>query len=110
MALAYHYFIFLITRTKVDCHGFIDAVYHVKKLAPLPAEYTEPRKVYRSSEELFAPLCRFSYEDLFEYPELDLAKTEEQQWLQQFSSFVDSAKSRAQYFFFSIIVCNVVTN
>ena len=64
----------------LDCHGFIDAVYNIKKLAPLPAEYTQPRKVYHSSEELFAPLCRFNYEDLFEYPELNLAKTEEQQW------------------------------
>ena len=81
----------------LDCHGFIDAVYNIKKLAPLPAEYTQPRKVYRSSGELFAPLCRFNYEDLFEYPELNLAKTEEQQWLQQFASFADSAKSWAQY-------------
>ena len=57
----------------------------------------KPRKVYCPSKELFAPLCGFSYEDLFEYPELDLPKTEEQQWLQQFASFVDSAKSWAQY-------------
>ena len=28
----------------LDCHGFIDAVYNIKKLAPLPAEYTQPRK------------------------------------------------------------------
>ena len=56
----------------------------------------QPRKVYRSSGELFAPLCRFNYEDLFEYPELNLAKTEERQWLQQFASFADSAKSWAQ--------------
>ena len=34
---------------------------------------------------------------MFEYPELNLAKTEEQQLLQQFVSFVDSAKSWAQY-------------
>ena len=81
----------------LDCHGFIDAVYNIKKLAPLPAEYTQPRKVHCSSEELFAPLCRFNYEDLFEYPELNLAKTEEQQWLQQFASFADSAKLWAQY-------------
>ena len=74
----------------LDCHGFIDAVYNIKKLAPLPAEYTQQRKVYHSSGELFAPLCRFNYEDLFEYPE-------DQQWLQQFASFSDSAKSWAQY-------------
>ena len=80
-------------RESLDCHGFIDTVYNVKKLAPLPAEYTQPRKVYHFSEEFFAPLCRFIYEDLFEYPELNLAKAEEQQWLQQFASFVDSAKS-----------------
>ena len=43
-----------------DCHGFIDAVYNIKKLAPLPAEYSQRSKNYRSSEELFAPL----YEDL----------------------------------------------
>ena len=101
LVLAYRYFGFLTTRTKVkvslDCHGFVDAVYNIKKLAPLPAEYTQPRKVYRSSEELFAPLCRFNYEDLFEYPELNLAKNKEQQWLQQFASFSDSAKSWAQY-------------
>ena len=48
----------------LDCHGFIDAVYNVKKLAPLLAEYTQPSKVYFSSEELFAPLFRFNYEDL----------------------------------------------
>ena len=82
----------------LDCHGFIDALFNIKQLAPLPAEYRQPRKVYRSSEELFAPLCRFNYEDLFEYPELNLAKTEQQQWSQQFSSFVDSAKSWAQYY------------
>ena len=81
----------------LDCHGFVDAVYNIKKLAPLPAEYTQPRKVYRSSGELFAPLCRFNNEDLFEYPELNLAKNKEQQWLQQFASFSDSAKSWAQY-------------
>ena len=80
-----------------DCHGFVDAVYNIKKLAPLPAEYTQPRKVYRSSWELFAPLCRFNYEDLFEYPELNLEKIEEQQWLQLSASFSDSAKSWAQY-------------
>ena len=34
---------------------------------------------------------------MFEYPELNLAKTEEQQLLQQFVSFVNSAKSWAQY-------------
>ena len=44
----------------LDCHGFIDAVYNIKKLAPLPAEYTQPRKVNCSSGELFAPLCRFN--------------------------------------------------
>ena len=81
-----------------DCQGFIDAVYNIKKLAPLPAEYTQPRKVYRSSEESFAPLCRFIYEDLLEYHELNLAKTEEKQWLQQFASFINSAKSWAQYY------------
>ena len=81
----------------LDCHGFIDTVYNVRKLAPLPAEYTQPRKVYCSSEELFALLCRFNYEDLFEYPQLNLAKTEDQQWLQQFANFADSAKSWAQY-------------
>ena len=85
-------------RESLDFHGFIDTVYNIKKLAPLPAEYTQPRKVYHSSEELFAPLCRFNYEDLFEYPELNLAKTEEQQWLQQFTTFVDSDKSWAQYY------------
>ena len=57
----------------------------------------QPRKVYHSSGELFAPLCRFNYEDLFEYPELNLAKTEERQWLQQFASFADLAKSWTQY-------------
>ena len=66
----------------LDSDGFTDAVYNIKKLAPLSAECTQLRKVYRSSGELFAPLCRFNYEDLFEYPELNLAKTEEQQWLQ----------------------------
>ena len=81
----------------LDCDVFIDAVFNIKKLAPLPAEYTQPRKVYRSPAKLFAPLCRFNCEDLFEYPELNLAKTEEQQWLQKFASCVDSAKSRAQY-------------
>ena len=81
----------------LDCDGFIDAVFNIKKLAPLPAEYTQPRKVYRSPAKLFAPLCRFNCEDLFEHPELNLAKTEEQQWLQKLASFVDSAKSRAQY-------------
>ena len=77
----------------LNCHGYIDVVYSIKKLAPLPAEYTQARKFYRSSEELFAPPCRFNYEDLFEYPALNLAKTKEQQWLQQFASFADSAKS-----------------
>ena len=63
----------------LDCHGFFDAVYNNKKLAPLPAEYTQPSKVYRSAEELFAPLCRFNYEDLFEYPDMNLAKTKDHQ-------------------------------
>ena len=81
----------------LDYDGFTDAVYNIKKLAPLSAEYTQLRKVYRSSGELFAPLCRFNYEDLFEYSKLNLAKTEEQQWLQQFASFAESAKSWAQY-------------
>ena len=79
----------------LNCHGFHDAVYNMKKLAPLPAEYTQPSKASHSSEELFAALSRFNYEDLFEYPEVNLAKTEENQWLQQISSSVDSAKSRA---------------
>ena len=35
---------------------------------------------------------------IFEYPELNLEKTEQQQWSQQFSSFVDSSKSWAQYY------------
>ena len=61
----------------LDCHGFIDVVYNIKKLAPLSAEYTQPSKVYRSSEELLPPLYKFSYEDLLEYPEKNLVKTEE---------------------------------
>ena len=77
----------------LDCHGFIDAVYNVKKLAPLLAEYTQPSKVYCSSEELFAPLFRFNYEDLFEYHEVNLVRTKEHQWLQQFASSIDSTKS-----------------
>ena len=60
----------------LDCHGSIDAVYNIKKLAPIR---------------------RFSYKDLFEYPEVNLAKTGEHQWLQQFASSADSAKSWAQY-------------
>ena len=98
MALAYRYFSFLITRTKVKVltvMAFWCSLH--QEIAPLPAEYTQPKNDYRSSEELFSPFCRFSYEDLFEHPELNLAKTEEQQWLQQFASFVDSAKSWAQY-------------
>ena len=82
----------------LDCHGFIDAVYNVKKLAPLLAEYTQPSKVYCSSEELFAPLFRFSYEDLFEYYEVNLVRTKEHQWLQQFASSIDSTKSWAQFY------------
>ena len=82
----------------LDCHGFIDAVYNVKKLAPLLAEYTQPSKVYCSSEELFAPLFRFNYEDLFEYHEVNLVRTKEHQWLQQFASSIDSTKSWAQYY------------
>ena len=81
----------------LDCHGFIDAVYNMKKQAPLPAEYTQPSKVYYSSEELFAPFYKFSYEEWLEYPEVNLAKSEEHQWLQQFASSVDSAKSWTQY-------------
>ena len=77
----------------LDCHGFIDVVYNIKKLTPLPAEYTQTSIVYCSLEELFAPLCRLNYEDLFEYPEVNLAKNEEHQWLQQFSSSVNSTKS-----------------
>ena len=100
MALAYRYFQLLDHENQgesLDCHGFIDAVYNIKKLAPLPVDYTQPRKVYRSSGELFAPHCKFNYENLFEYPEMNLAKTEEQQWLQQFACFADSAKSWTQY-------------
>ena len=66
----------------LDCHGFIDTVFNIKKLAPLPAEYTQPSKVYRSSEELFAPLFRFNYEELLEYHDVNLVRTEEHQWLQ----------------------------
>ena len=65
----------------LDCHGFIDTVYNSKKLAPLPAKYTQPSKVNRPSEELLAPLCRFNYEDLLEYPEVNLANTEDHPWL-----------------------------
>ena len=36
----------------LDYHGFIDAVYNIKKLAPLPAEYSQRSKDYRFSEEL----------------------------------------------------------
>ena len=60
-----------------ESHGFIDAVYSIKKLAQLPAEYTQPCKIYRSPEELFAQLWRFNYEDLRKYPDVGLAKTEE---------------------------------
>ena len=81
----------------LDCHGFIDAVYNIKKLVPLPAENMEASTVYCSSEELFAPLCRFNCKDLFEYPEVNLSKTEGHQWLQQFENSVVSAKSWAQY-------------
>ena len=34
---------------------------------------------------------------MFEYPELNLTRTEEQHWLQQFGSFAGSAKSWTQY-------------
>ena len=31
----------------LDCHGFIDAVYNIKKLATLPAEHTQTRSLFR---------------------------------------------------------------
>ena len=77
--------------------ALLHLVSNIRKLAPLPAEYTQLSKVYRSSEELFAPLCRFIYEDLFEYTELNLVETEEYQWLHKFTSLVDSAKSGTEY-------------
>ena len=58
----------------LDCYGFIDAVYNIKKLTPFPAEYTQPSNVYRSWEELFTPLCRFNYEDCLTIPNWILPK------------------------------------
>ena len=68
----------------------------LKKLAPLPAEYTEPKNVYRSSDDFFAPLCTYDFNDL-DFSNLNSAKDEEYKWLHQFAISVDTAKAWAQY-------------
>ena len=82
----------------------IGAISNMKKLVQLSAEYTQPSKVYRYSEELFAALCILNYEDLPEYPEVNLLKTGEHKWSQEFAKSADSAKSWAQYHLHEICI------
>ena len=82
---------------KLDGAGFIDVSFDSKKLSPLPAEYTEPKKVPRPSGGFYAPLCMHNFEDLHEFPDLILAKQEEHYWFHQFVSSGDQGKSWAQY-------------
>ena len=69
----------------LDNFDYIDAAHKLKKLSPLPSEYTNPEKVHRSSDDYFAPLCSYNYTDLNEYPDLDCAKLEERKWASEFS-------------------------
>ena len=76
---------------------FSDSSHQSKKLAPLPAEYSKPSKIYCSEEDYYAPLCNYNFVDLTEYTDLEREKVAEQKWLNQFVSPNDHAKSWAQY-------------
>ena len=76
---------------KLDSTNFVDAAYRLKKLAPLPAEYTMPKEVHRSSDDFFAPECAHMFSDLDNFPEVNSAKIEEQKWLHQFAESINNA-------------------
>ena len=82
---------------ELQSHEFVDATYNLKKLCPLPAEYTCPTKVYRPSEAFFAPLCTYNFEDIVSFDELEKARTKEHEWAFTFSTLADNCKAWAQY-------------
>ena len=53
--------------------------------------------MYTSSNEYYAPLCSYNYEDLTNFPDFERAKLEEYKWLNQYTSTNDTPKSWAQY-------------
>ena len=81
----------------LDRVDFVVVSHGSNKLSPLPAEYTEPIKTPRSTATFYAPLCLYNFNDSDEYPELNLAKTQEYNWLDQFIANDDLAKSWSQY-------------
>ena len=97
MALAYRYFSFLITRTKVKALIVMSSLTQLKKARNQLHFQLNTRNQVKFIVLQIAQLCWFNYEDLFECPKVNLAKTEEHQWLQQFASSLDSTKSWAQY-------------
>ena len=52
----------------MQCTNFVDAAYELKKFAPLPAKFKQPGKLFCQSNDLFAPICTYNYEDVTEYP------------------------------------------
>ena len=97
MVLAYRYFSFLITRTKVKALIVMSSLTQLTKARNQLHFQLNTRNQVKFIVLQIAQLCRFNYEDLFECPKVNLAKTEEHHWLQQFASSLDSTKSWAQY-------------
>ena len=97
MVLAYRYFSFLITRTKVKALIVMSSLMQLTKARNQLHFQLNTRNQVKFIVLQIARLCRFNYEDLFECPKVNLAKTEEHHWLQQFASSLDSTKSWAQY-------------
>ena len=82
---------------ELDRVDFVDISHGSKKLSPLPAEYTEPIKIPRSTATFYAPLCLYNFNDSDEYTDLNLAKKQEYNWLDQFIANSDLDKSWSQY-------------
>ena len=81
----------------IDASEFFDSSHQSTRLAPLPAEYTTPSKVYTSSQVYYAPLCSYNYEDLSNFSDYDRAKLEEYKWLNQYALYDPTSKPWAQY-------------
>ena len=65
----------------IEVSPYLEVSFSSKKISPLPSKYTIVRDVAESNDDLYYPACP-TINDLKDFPNLDKAKKEEIDWLE----------------------------
>ena len=82
---------------KLDLSDYINSSSKSRKLSPLPMDYAEPQKLSSFTNDLFSTPNPCDFEDLLYFPELELARKDEEMWLEQTDPSNAIAESWSQY-------------